>query len=606
MPPTGTWPALTECDDRWLGQWVADRFRIEQRIGTGSVGVIYRVVSKTLGRAFALKTIAFDDEDMVAEARAHAMANLRREIELQSQIKNPHVVHLFDVFELEGNCIGIVMDLVEGDTLQQMVEANGPLPIEQAFTILRQASIGVHEVHEAGMVHRDLKPHNLMVEMLPSGEDFVRVLDFGIMCLQDAVDSTRNFAGTPAYASPEQAACERLDRRSDIYSMGVVFFYMLTGTVPFPDLNVPQVLSAHINRQPPRLNEAYPEGDFSDETEELVSRLLSKRLSERPRTLAQLITEIDAVLEAGTERSDSLNFRSKADTVVMEAVSEPPVDDHDADEFDLVVDALEPPSRAHTSPDRATDSALSDLQSGLDWPIGLHLNVPEAVIQYPWTVTTDGRLIYLHEDGELKLVDTALDTEWALELELDGRATALCLADRCCYVGTDDGDVHEFSRSFDHRRHVLATPDASAVRDLACDYAGARLTVISEHGHAYTSRVGVGEDCHQLELAEAAQTASVSNTGNRVAVMTAGANVNIFLAEQPHDLVCRVSVPSGIASIALDEDASRMICLTGTGDLAVLTVPEGTWQHISRDFDALVGVDVGVDNALVLVGTSTG
>jgi serine/threonine protein kinase len=612
IPPTGAWPLLSECEDRWLGRSIADRYLIEQRIGTGSVGVIYRVVSRSLGRSFALKTVTFDKEDMVDKARAHVLRNLRREIELQSQIKNPHVVHLFDVLELNDDCIGILMDLVDGATLQQLVESNGALPIERACTILRQAAIGVHEVHEAGMVHRDLKPHNLMVETLPSGEDFARVLDFGIMCLQEAVDSTRAFAGTPAYASPEQAACERLDRRSDIYSMGVVLFYMLTATTPFPGLSVPQVLTAHINHKPPRLADACPSRSFPEEIEALVARLMAKRPSARPRTLAQLISEIDALLEnvgllaapnTDAGRAGSLSSRSEADTVEVEDSEECSEDHGEVDEIDVIVDALEADGPAPTEDSQVWGVALEEIPSGLDWPLGRHLDVPGAVTRFPWTVTTDGRLIYLHVDGELKLVDSALDTEWAIELNLEGRPSAISLAKRCCYVGTDDGEVHEFSRSFDHRRHLWDTPDSSAVRDLACDDSGEWLTAIDEGGHAYSTRVDVDDDWHRLGLAEPAHTASVSSTGNRLAVMSAGTNISVFEAEQPHRLVCRVSVPAGIESFALDGDASRLICLTGSGDLAVLGVQEATWLHITSDFDNLVGVEVGPDGALVLVGT---
>jgi serine/threonine protein kinase len=586
ISPTGAWPSLSQCDDRWLGRWVGDRYRLEQRIGTGSAGVIYRATSTGLGRSFALKIVALDDRDISDGTRAHIIGNLHREIEVQSQFKNPHMVHLFDVLEMTGDCIGILMDLVEGVTLQQLVESNGPLSIERACTILRQAAIGMHEAHEAGMVHRDLKPHNLMVETLPSGEDFVRVLDFGIMCLQDAVDSTRSFAGTPAYASPEQAACERLDRRSDIYSMGVVFFFMLTATTPFRGHSTPEVLTAHISTQPPKLSDACPQRWFPEEIEQLVARLMSKQLAARPRTLAQLISEIDGLLgddnvlaasHTGARRADSLSARSEADTVEVEVEPEP-----------------------------SEDSRVS-----VDWPVGLHLEVPEAVIRFPWTVTPDGRLIYLHEDGELKLVDSALDTEWALDLKLDDRASAFCLAEHCCYVGTDDGEVHEFSRSFDHRRRISTLPDASPVRDLACDYAGQWLTVVCERGDVFTRRVDSENQWHRLVLREPAHSASVSAMGSRLAVMTAGANVNVFRLEQPRELVCRVSVPAGITAIALDNDASRLACLTSSRDLAVLGLPEGKWQqvisgqHVTSEFDRLAGVDVGPDDTLILVGISS-
>ena len=187
------------------------------------------------------------------------------------------------------------MDLIDGDTLEELVVSGEPLGISRACSLLRQTANGLYEAHQAGMIHRDLKPENLMVERLPAGDDFVHILDFGIVRLTDdaSVSMTHGFIGTPLYASPEQAMAKDIDHRCDIYSLGAILFFMLTGQPPFVSNNVYDVLRMHVRKTPPRLGEVDTSRLFPEELERLVARMLAKDPSQRPDDLSIIIDELD-------------------------------------------------------------------------------------------------------------------------------------------------------------------------------------------------------------------------------------------------------------------------------------------------------------------------
>lgn len=589
QPPPQGWPSLAECDDPWLGRIIDGLYLLDRRIGEGSVGVIYRAVSQKLSRAFALKIVDPTSEVVVDVEREQMLRNLRREIRAQSSFKNPHVVHLFDVMTLPGGQIGILMDLVDGRTVYKLVREHGPLPVERALVLLRQACIGVHEAHEAGLIHRDLKPQNLMLETLPSGEDFVRVLDFGIVCLQNEAEPRRGFVGTPSYASPEQAACARLDRRSDVYSLGVVLYFMLVGESPFTGASVADVLSAQISEVPPPMSQASTSRDFDPKLEELVERLLAKEPNERPDSLSQLITEIDALLSLSSvpsaplaNGSNSQQERSEVDTV------------------EIVVDdpSSQPGARA-----------LAD--SGLEWPEGLEartLTIPTSVIDRAWALTGDERIVYLHECGDLKLVDSELETEWALDLGLDERPATVTLADDVALVGTNDGHFHEYSLSFDHRCLLWVTPGADGAVCAGSDAKARRLAIVTETGKVYlgyrsaTNTIG----WYPLDVGARVVDVAVARSGNRLAVNTRTGDIQVWDLGQPAEHLCSVNIPSGARSMVLDDDASHLVCLTNAGDCGVLDLPSGGWESICSNVDGLRGVDIDPNGRLLLlqVGTS--
>lgn len=293
--PRGGWPDLLHANDPWLGKLIDERYLITRHLGQGTSGLVYQAESLSISRQFAVKIIATDQNQAQAE---EIITRLNREIEALSRLRNPHIVSFYEILDLHEKFVAAIMDLIDGWTLEELIQQQGPLDIHRALTMLRQVANGLFEAHQAGMIHRDLKPENLMVEKLPAGDDFLYILDFGIVRLTDdnTVSMTHGFIGTPLYASPEQAMAKSLDHRSDIYSLGAILFFMLTGEPPFVSDHVYEVLRMHARQAPRRLGQAAPRRLFPETLEQLLARMLAKSPQERPADLSAVIDEIDQII----------------------------------------------------------------------------------------------------------------------------------------------------------------------------------------------------------------------------------------------------------------------------------------------------------------------
>lgn len=320
--PSEGWPKLGRTTDPWLGRTLADRYLLTCRIGQGASGNVYRAESLTIARQFAVKIIPLDNAEGSIKTE-HIEARLHREISALGHLRNPHIVSFYDVVPVGARAVALLMDLIDGQTLEELVATGGPMDMVRACKVLRQIANGVHEAHEAGMIHRDLKPENVMVEQLPAGDDFVHILDFGIVWREGDVRVTQGFLGTPLYASPEQAVGGELDRRADIYALGGVFFFMLTGRPPFFDNNVYNVLKAHVSTQPPRLAEVATDRRFPLALEALVRKMLAKSPNERPQSLSGVIYTLDQLV---IELTEAANGRDGAEDA-LDSLDLPPDQD---------------------------------------------------------------------------------------------------------------------------------------------------------------------------------------------------------------------------------------------------------------------------------------
>ena len=292
--PEDAWPSIQDGFDPWLGRVIDGRYTVMRQIGRGAMGTVYLARSRAISRDFAVKIIDIA-HNRPGIAPEQIRGRLQREIDAIGQLRNPHVVLFYEVIELFGNHVGIVMDYIEGPTLEELVHNEGRFDPRRALTVVRQAANGVHEAHELGMIHRDIKPENIMVEQLQSGDEFAHVLDFGIVQTEDGVSMTQGFLGTPLFASPEQCTGHKLDRRSDIYSLGATLFFALTGRPPFVSNNVYEILTSHARETPPRLEDAC-DGLFPKSLERLVASMLAKNPDDRPATLGRVVSLIDRVL----------------------------------------------------------------------------------------------------------------------------------------------------------------------------------------------------------------------------------------------------------------------------------------------------------------------
>jgi serine/threonine protein kinase len=311
--------ALAEAgDDPLLGATFANRFTILSRIGRGSMGHVYRARQEAVGRDVALKIMrrdrAYDPE---------AKARFEREARAVSSLASPHSVTAFDFGEAEDGSWFLVMEMLEGETLGERLKRTGRLNWREATRFVRHALLSLAEAHQKGIIHRDLKPDNLFLTkpVASTSREICKVLDFGIAKWMGGGESgpldvletqAGTVFGTPRYMSPEQAQGAPLDARSDLYSLGVLYYHMLTGRAPFADDDAVVVMARHIKDEPAPLSEIAPDLDLPPGLERVLRRSLAKLPSERPQSADAFIALIDAAVEEAGSAASGVHLTSVA------------------------------------------------------------------------------------------------------------------------------------------------------------------------------------------------------------------------------------------------------------------------------------------------------
>ena len=249
-PNCGTARARDESGDPMLGTTIGDRYLLVDRLGQGASGTIYRAEHITLRRKVAVKVLHHElsRDDLAIE-------RFRREAVTVGQIENEHIVEIFDFGRTGDGRLYLAMELLEGETLADLLERERPVPVDTAVDILIQVGEALMEAHAMGYVHRDLRPRNiyLAVRRGKGGKPFVKLLDFGLAKLVEkegeaASTSLGMTFGDPHYMSPEQARGDSIDRRADIYSLGCIAYQMLVGEAPFTGGKVFDILTRHVDR----------------------------------------------------------------------------------------------------------------------------------------------------------------------------------------------------------------------------------------------------------------------------------------------------------------------------------------------------------------------
>jgi serine/threonine protein kinase len=271
-----------------LAQVLAPGYAVEAEIGRGGMGIVYRAKDTRLKRTVAVKLLppelAYRDE---------IRSRFLREAEMAAQLSHPNIVPIYSVDEKEG-CVYFIMAYVDGETLAQRLSVRGRLGIVEARTLLRQVADALAYAHARGVIHRDIKPDNIM---LSSDDGHAMVTDFGIARAADDTTGTRLTAtgvaiGTPAYMSPEQCTGDRaVDGRSDLYSLGVVIYAALAGVPPFAGSNTAALLVKHLTETPRPIREVRP--DVPDDLVAIINRLLQKNPADRFQDAASVVKALD-------------------------------------------------------------------------------------------------------------------------------------------------------------------------------------------------------------------------------------------------------------------------------------------------------------------------
>jgi eukaryotic-like serine/threonine-protein kinase len=281
------------------GEVVADRYELEQLVGSGGMSSVYRALDRLLERNVALKILHphyGDDEEYVER--------FRREARAVAQLSHPNIVTVIDRGEADGRQF-IVFEYIDGESLKQVIDRNGPLPPRRALELALQVADALAFAHQAGLVHRDVKPQNVLV----TADGEAKVTDFGIarsLDVEHGVTQTGTVLGTSNYLSPEQARGQGVTPATDVYSLGVVLYELLTGEVPFPGENFVAVAMRHINEPPPSLLDRRP--DVPLRLVHAVERALAKDPAARFPTMEAFADELRACLAETVEPDADRTF----------------------------------------------------------------------------------------------------------------------------------------------------------------------------------------------------------------------------------------------------------------------------------------------------------
>jgi predicted Ser/Thr protein kinase len=271
-----------------IGEVIANRYELEELCGTGGMSSVFRAYDRQLERSVALKVLheQFADD-------GESVERFRREARSAAQLSHPHIVTVIDRGADAGRQF-IVFEYVDGENLKQLVGRSGRLPLARALELSCEVAEGLAFAHANGLVHRDVKPQNILV----NGEGAAKVTDFGIARSLDAehgVTLTGTVLGTSTYLSPEQASGQPVTPATDVYSLGVVLWELLTGDVPFPGDNFVSVALRHINERPPDLRSVRP--DVTPRLAAAVRRALAKDAEARFPTMDAFAAELHACLD---------------------------------------------------------------------------------------------------------------------------------------------------------------------------------------------------------------------------------------------------------------------------------------------------------------------
>jgi len=309
------------------GKLFLKRFEVQRLLGEGGMGRVYLCKDVSLNnRPVVLKVM---HEHIAKDAKFSE--RFKQEMTAMSRFNHPYAVMLFD-FQIDpedGPCI--IMEYVKGETLAAVLKREGRLLAPRVGRLLGQICEVLQEAHAIGLIHRDLKPSNLMVLDAGSPREKIKVMDFGLaktsQMLKEPSDAEHKeyMVGTPAYMSPEQARGEEIDFRSDLYSLGVIIYELLTGRLPFPGLNTMDAMLAHaIDNPPPMTND---DVWISSAIERVVMRCLSKDPTNRPPSASELFQEFDFALRA----SDHGEEPQEAGPEMPADADQPPLPDEASD-----------------------------------------------------------------------------------------------------------------------------------------------------------------------------------------------------------------------------------------------------------------------------------
>jgi len=307
--------------DPFIGRDILNgSFQILQKIGSGGMGAVYKALQPQMNRMVGVKIL----HPKLAN-RKDLVSRFRREARAMSQLTHPNTTKVFLYGELEDGSLYIIMEFLEGKNLNQTVRADGPFPVDRALPVLIQVCGALGEAHEAGIIHRDLKPENIFLVQSGGLRDYAKVLDFGLAKVGErqmrpgSVILTQEgmVFGTPEFMSPEQAQGKALTPASDIYSLAVILYEVLTGKLPFDAKSAMDHIQLHVTGKPIPLNQRSEGKTFPPLLERVIDRALAKRPEDRFATAAAFADAMKQVLDGAVQLAPEPNVIRKSELTTM-------------------------------------------------------------------------------------------------------------------------------------------------------------------------------------------------------------------------------------------------------------------------------------------------
>jgi serine/threonine protein kinase len=317
-------PNPTEADAaKFLGQVIDGRYRIESLLGHGGMGLVFKAVQTSVQRPVALKTLHRHLADT-----STFFERFKREAEVVSRLHHPNIITMYDFGQTPDGLCYFVMEFLPGQSLKERVKRQGPMTLRQAIAVMEQACAGIEHAHKQNVIHRDLKPHNIMLTEV-DGSEYVKVLDFGLVKAtahdeeeDDQLTSTGQVLGTPQYMPPEQSGGDAVDTRSDLYALAAVFFYCLTGRSPYGAKSVRKALMLAMGGLVPKVATYRVGAPVPELVDALIFKGLRPEKEERFQTAKEFVQalndsveglsadELDAMPRAVATSSDSSSATS--------------------------------------------------------------------------------------------------------------------------------------------------------------------------------------------------------------------------------------------------------------------------------------------------------
>jgi eukaryotic-like serine/threonine-protein kinase len=290
-----------------VGQVLDGRYKIVRKVGEGGMSFVYLATDTATSDRYAIKVLS-----QALSNDQNAMQRLKREASLGMRLAHPNVCHIIRMGETQEGLVYVVMPFVEGEVLSDRNNRKGTLPLAEVARFVSEIAAGLHVAHELKIVHRDLKPENIMICKSEDGSERAVVMDFGLAKERRAdaelqkLTATGIILGTPEFMSPEQLRGKPLDPRTDVYSLSLMTYEMLTGKLPFTGRTQQEMMIARLRSEPMPLRQARPELDFSEALEKVLNKAMQRAPDDRYNTAPEFATALSGAISGKTSDSGVL------------------------------------------------------------------------------------------------------------------------------------------------------------------------------------------------------------------------------------------------------------------------------------------------------------